>query len=37
MNVQEVINISKERKNKNKDLIKKVLDKIHKKIKQVKI
>lgn len=33
MNVQEVLNIAKERKNKNKDIIKKVTDNIHKKIK----
>jgi hypothetical protein len=33
MNVQDIINISKERKRKDKDSIKKILDNIHKKIK----
>ena len=33
MNVQEILNISKERKNRNKLLIKKIIDNIHKKIK----
>ena len=33
MNVQEVLKISKERKEKNKDLIKKIIENIHKKIK----
>jgi hypothetical protein len=33
MNVQEVLNIAKERKLKNKDSIKKIIDNIHKKIK----
>lgn len=33
MNVQEILNISKERKLKNKDSIKKILSNIHKKIK----
>jgi hypothetical protein len=33
MNVQEVLNISKERKNRTKESIKKILENIHKKIK----
>ena len=33
MNVQEVLNIAKERKSKNKETIKKILENIHKKIK----
>ena len=33
MNVQEVLNIAKERKNKNKDSIQKIMINIHKKIK----
>jgi hypothetical protein len=33
MNVQEVLNIAKERKSRNKDSIKKIIENIHKKIK----
>ena len=33
MNVQEVLNIAKDRKNKNKELVKKILVNVHKKIK----
>jgi len=33
MNVQEILNISKERKSKDKDTVKQILDNVHKKIK----
>ena len=33
MNVQEVLNIAKERKGRNKEVVKKIITKIHKKIK----
>jgi len=33
MNVQEVLNIAKERRGRNKEVVKKLIDKIHKKIK----